>query len=129
MGTPTKDCSLIKILLSIIRVYLKRVCFKCQSVSYPTYWVLFMGWLGKWLTTLRILIYPFVYFYFYTNLYPKCYPYPISFFIRTFDLLRLGIWAILSIVVDSAMYLWFCHPFWYNIIGEDYLVLSLAYSS
>ena len=29
MGTPTKDCSLIKILLSIIRVHLKRVCFKC----------------------------------------------------------------------------------------------------
>ena len=34
MGTPTKDYSLIEILLDIIRVYLKRVCYKCKSVSY-----------------------------------------------------------------------------------------------
>ena len=72
-----RNYSLIKILLSMIRVYLKRVCVSSvKSVSYPINWVLFMGWLGKWLTTLRILIYPFVYFSFYTNLYPKCYPYP-----------------------------------------------------
>ena len=60
-------------------------------------------------------------------MFPMPNPYPISFFIRTFRLLRLGIWAIFGVsFMDLDEHWWFCRPFWCNIIGKYNSVLIFS---